>query len=114
MEFQGTKGKWEVKDNYVFSEDNKSIAVCQQMSFKYDKRVRRINDTEYSYNAKLIASAPEMFEILKESQKTIQSLIMSMSAHPDCEEDSEFADYVSLAYEQETKIKQLLTKITEQ
>ena len=55
----------------------------------------------------------EMFEMLKEAKQTIQSLRLSMSAHPDCVEYSEFADYVSLADKQEKKITDLLTKITQ-
>ena len=55
----------------------------------------------------------EMFEILKETERIMSSLRLSMSAHPDCVEDSEFSDYVSLADEQEKKITDLLTKITQ-
>lgn len=55
----------------------------------------------------------EMFEMLKVAKSTIQSLRLSMSAHPDYEVDSEFYDYVDLADEKETEIEQLLTKITQ-
>lgn len=53
-EFKGTKGKWEVtKDNNVFA-DGKIIFAHQSDS----------NNNERQANAKLIASAPEMFEML--------------------------------------------------
>jgi hypothetical protein len=63
--FKGTKGSWRLKDNYIFSEDNKSIAVCQQITFNHDIRGRRIEDTEVVFNAKLISCAPEMLEMLE-------------------------------------------------
>jgi hypothetical protein len=53
-EFKGTKRKWEAtKDNNVFS-DGKIIFAHQSSC----------NNDERQSNAKLIASAPEMFEML--------------------------------------------------
>lgn len=105
MEFKGTKGEWyKMKANrlgvpFIIASGNETIFQCYG------------EDAES--NSNLVMAAPEMFEMLKEAKSTIQSLRLSMSAHPDCEENSEFADYVNLADEKETKIEQLLTKITQ-
>jgi hypothetical protein len=44
----------------------------------------------YEPNAKLIAAAPDLL-------KALQSMTMSMSAHPDCTEGGEFKDMVDIA-----------------
>jgi hypothetical protein len=58
-DFKGTKGKWEIeksKDSFLISCNNPNWDICQTFSdTQIDKK-----------NAKLIASAPEMFEMLKE------------------------------------------------
>jgi len=120
MEFQGTKGKWKIgiaskgrTKNIDIKTDN-SLIIIEDEFGKVIGLLGRIGIIETESNAKLIESAPEMFEMLKEAKSTIQSLRLSMSAHPDYEVDSEFYDYVDLADEKETKIEKLLTKITEQ
>lgn len=49
---------------------------------------------------------------LKSAFNTISRLRRSMSAHPDCEEGSEFEDYVSLAKQEEYTIEQLIEGTT--
>jgi len=114
-EFKGTKGKW-IKSKksigFVFAlklDDNMEVNAFS-LNINNDGM---LPDSEIEANAKLIASAPEMFEMLKQAKTTICRLRLSISIHPDCEENSEFADYVDLADEKEKQIKQLLTKITE-
>lgn len=89
-EFKGTKGKWE-----IFTD---SVIKSEIFIMTYEMPIIRIalnnyaNEKEAQANAKLIASAPEMFEMLNEihSQK----------------EDGR-------TYITKEDIKQLLTKITE-
>lgn len=54
----------------------------------------------------------EIVEMLKKAKSTIGRLRLSMSVHPDCEENSEFADYVDLADEQEQEIELIIKKVT--
>ena len=71
MEFKGTKGKWEVEDNgkSVYSKDrNKNIA--------FDGQICRLHTGLNTYdnneaNAKLIACAPEMLEMVKEINEAL-------------------------------------------
>jgi len=64
-EFKGTKGKWFNNELSIISEENKKvIGGCYLMSFKHDTRGRLLPDTIGLFNAKLIATAPEMLEML--------------------------------------------------
>lgn len=61
MEFKGTKGNWVVKemdDTFIENNEGKSI-LCIQHNGCYDYK-------EMPYNAKLIASAPDLLEALQE------------------------------------------------
>jgi hypothetical protein len=84
-DFKGTKGKWEIeksKDSFLISCNNPNWDICQTFS-----------DTQIDkHNAKLIASAPEMFEMLKDVF------------------NEKLNGTNNIGYE---KIEQLLTKITE-
>ena len=106
-EFKGTKGKWEIlldKKSNGYTEvisDNIEVCTC------YGGFERT------SPNAKLIVCAPEMLEELKKAKSTISRLKNSMRSHPDCVEDSEFADYVDLAEFNEDSIELLIKKATE-
>ena len=120
MEFKGTKGKWEVSNEIgVNSYGVKFITIDfegekDSIDIYIDRRIDDVKSLEISQaDAKLIATAPEMFDMLKQAKTTICRLRLSISVHPDCEENSEFADYVDLADEKEKQIQQLLTKITE-
>lgn len=68
MEFKGTKGKWELGGN---TEDGILISALHPHNrdvatvWKYDNDF--LENLEMQSNAKLIASAPEMFEELKET-----------------------------------------------
>lgn len=107
MEFKGTEEKWELTTD---GEANFYIICTEKNWLMKIQQNGEISIQEQEANAKLIAAAPEIFELLKESQRTIQSLRLSMSAHPDCVENSEFADYVDLADTTEEKINELLNQ----
>ena len=80
-EFKGTKGKWE-----LVKEGMQKHIKCGN---RYIAEVWYGNE-EHNSNAKLIASAPEMFEMLKDAK-------------------AEFGEYHFMY----NAIEQLLTKITE-
>lgn len=87
MEFKGTKGKWKL------SHDNITIVCDDELPIV--KQCGRVNSKDWDFNAKLIASAPEMFEQLKAMREAILS-----------------DDFVRMLAESQ-KTKELLTKITE-
>lgn len=64
-EFKGTMGKWEAKSLTIMSNEKKVIANCNIMTFEHDRVGKRIEDKLGLNNAKLIACAPEMLEMLK-------------------------------------------------
>ena len=66
MEFKGTQGIWkQTRGGHIISGKN---IVCQL----FDKKELDFNDYETNNaNAKLIASAPELLEALKESNKDL-------------------------------------------
>ena len=72
----------------------------------YGRLGNKYFDTEKTSN-----DFDEMLKALKESRRTICRLRLSMSVHPDCVEDSEFADYVDLADSTESYLEKIITKI---
>lgn len=112
-EFKGTKGKWEVSENVVknqygtvtFSIDTEDGRIIQ-LAEVYES----ITTEEGLCNAKLIATAPELLEALQKANTMICRLKLSMLAHPDCEEDSEFDGYTSSAQELEDEIDLVINK----
>lgn len=66
--------------------------------------------TKYFDTSKTSKDFDEMVEMLQSAQSTIGRIRRSISIHPDCTENSEFADYVNLAHESEEKIEKLLTQ----
>lgn len=71
MEFKGTKGKWFNDELIIMNgQTRKIVCGCYLMTFEHDTRGRLLPDTIGIANAKLIASAPEMFEILKSILET--------------------------------------------
>lgn len=69
FEFQGTRGKWEIRviGGCVIVEKGKynSIATVHvKNNFDINKRVR-LEDTEAKANALLVSKAPEMLEMLQ-------------------------------------------------
>lgn len=107
MEFKGTKEKWRYEkptskyDACTVSESGKVIGYCAKDSL------------EDRSNEKLRSFAIEMAEMLDQAKTTISRLRRSISAHPDCVEDSEFSGYVDLADSTENSIEKLLKKAIE-
>ena len=88
-DFKGTKGKWNIekmKYSFLISCDNPNWDICQTIS---DTKIDEAN-------AKLIASAPEMFEMLKQTFEWLYNDQRYSVKNP----------YLK-------QIEQLLTKITE-
>lgn len=105
MDTKFTKGKWEVSFmGNVIDEYGREIVNPENSQMR---------EEETSYNAKLIATAPEMLKELESAKNTISRIKNSMRAHPDCIEHSEFADYVELAEQKEYEIELLIKKATE-
>lgn len=81
MEFKGTKGEWKVGGN---TEDGMLISVSQPM--RDVATVWRYGDDylekkEMESNAKLIACAPEMLEMLNSVQVELNSCIRKLQFH---------------------------------
>jgi len=97
MEFKGTKGKWEVTNhNDVYSKYALPIALIYDGSTTLNSFKESDIETCKS-NAKLIASAPEMFEMLKDVLDT----------------NKEYWGHDENSVYQIDEIEKLLTKITE-
>lgn len=62
-EFKGTKGEWELLDDWSKGIDNHTIIVYSDYSEKSICEIELIN-SESNANAKLIAAAPELLEAL--------------------------------------------------
>lgn len=123
MEFKGTPGKWTVKHSVKNPSWNVigtilggryKIARCPYIvDVRLGDYLNNRESDEQKYNALLISKAPELLEMLNESMGVIRRLKLSMPAHPDCTEGSEFDDYTSLAQETEDEIEQLIKESTE-
>lgn len=96
-EFKGTKGRWDLQNDCVIWDEVGGLLVqVHQTYFKEQNGFLKKATDEYKYNAKLIASAPEMFEMLKDMLSYLNS-----GKKAEAEE--------MLSYQ----IEKLLTKITE-
>jgi hypothetical protein len=93
MEFKGTKGKWELSD------DKRNICVLVKPQ-TYKTICSNFYNTKWQYDAKIIASAPEMFELLK--------IIMLTPAYEKAKDL-----YGNSNDHWTNRVKELLTKITE-
>ena len=93
MEFKGTKD-WKLSSNKNNKQFKKTINTNMDViSIDVDGHEGHImlfgdNDEEHNANAKIAAAAPELLKALK-------SCVMSMQAHPDNEENSEFEGFVN-------------------
>jgi hypothetical protein len=97
-QFNGTIGKWQMTTSALECDHNSEIATIWGDN-EYGEGATLIahidkgaGDEKALANATLIAVAPELL-------KTIQSMQLSMMAHPDyvSGENQEFIDYVSIA-----------------
>lgn len=108
-EFKGTKGSW------VKTTDGEANFSGISTKKNWLMRIQQNGEKsieEQDANAKLIATAPELLEALIKAKSTISRLKNSMRTHPDCEANSEFEDYVSLAEQQQDEIVELINKAT--
>lgn len=114
-EFKGTSGPWQVVNTYEDYNEDSGIIIWdgdEQASGPICD-MGMIGDMNYGEtlaNAHLIASAPELLELLGEAKEMICSLKLSMLIHPDFEEGSEFDDMTSGAQEVEDKIEASIAK----
>jgi len=93
METKFTKGKWELDRDFIYTE--LSEVICDIDPIGASKKVFTRSKEEAISNAKLIAAAPELLTRLN-------SLVLSVKAHPDYqfgEEGDEWHDIVELAEE---------------
>lgn len=106
MERKYTPGPWEARPetnstgNYSIETIRGPVYIAQTIGGL---------DSEQA-NAHLLAAAPDLLEALEAAQSLICRLKLSLLAHPDCIEGSEFDDYTSSAQEMEDKIQEVLNK----
>lgn len=72
-----TKGKWKAQGLHILSEEKRQIGQTYLMNFDHDKKGHLIEDTEGEANAKLMASAPEMVELLTLLGNTFKVMLSS-------------------------------------
>lgn len=108
-EFKGTPGPWSVEVaslNGIEVTTEHEITVCDIIADNEDDLLTYV---EWN-NARLIAAAPNLLDALQEATQLICSLKLSMMAHPDCTDCSEFDDYTSSAQEFEDKAQKVIAK----
>ena len=76
MEFKGTKGKWEVNPRASRNVRCGNVTIANCSSGQNGE-----NEEEEIANAKLISSAPEMFEMLKDIVKGIKGNNFEVTAN---------------------------------
>jgi len=64
---------------------------------------------KYFQTGKTADDYDNIVKALEKAKSTISRLTLSMKVHPDCEENSEFADYVELGYDTIDEIDKVLT-----
>ena len=79
LEFKGTKGEWNVRDNFrkpsILNESNQVLAMLSINCFDDEDGLHKYySHNKMMANAKLIAAAPELLEALQESQKYLVEL----------------------------------------
>ena len=76
MEFKGTKGKWEVNPRASRNVRCGNVTIANCSSGQNGE-----NEEEEIANAQIIASAPEMFELLKDIVKGIKGNNFEVTAN---------------------------------
>ena len=72
--------------------------------------VAGFSNEENLKHATLFENAPQMLEMLEKAESTLNRLRLSMMAHPDNEENSEFEGYISLSEKVQEEIRILMKK----
>jgi hypothetical protein len=94
MKTEYTKGPWEIR--YLSGIDMEIVSnegsICKFNGYSHSIELMNENEEKERANAQLIAAAPLLL-------KALESMSLSMCAHPDCTEGSEFEDMVSTAEE---------------
>jgi hypothetical protein len=109
------KRNWEVvehswSDTSIMCGD-KTICTMSIYDEATEETQNELED-EVSRNFKLIVSSPHLLDALQDAVVLIRRLKLSMLAHPDCTEGSEFDDYTSSAQEFEDSAQSLIDKAT--
>lgn len=103
--FKGTLGEWQINNDVSWPEiTSNGKPVCIIAHHKDD------SSEVIMSNQKLIAASPLLLEALQVAKDTICSLKLSILAHPDCTDGSEFDDYTSTAQEVEDQIEEAINK----
>jgi len=113
MKFKGTKGKWEFRDGYamdIVTSDDRSFGIVD-LGTEQDAFLADYPLDELKANAKLIASAPEMFEELKET--IIDLKILRNQIESEVKTNHLFKGMPELIQIWINRKEKLLTKITQ-
>jgi hypothetical protein len=100
--FKGTQGKWQSKGMHIFSVNEKTtIGQSFIVSMKISKFGRHVPDQTPEYNAKLMASAPDLLESLSGLINSIPKEVIDQYALSDQIQKAEqvIINAVNLKYE---------------
>jgi len=86
-------------------------AVVQENDYWYSFEMECECDTPDFWLEEVPDRESELIEMLGRASKTIKSLKLSMLAHPDYTEGSEFDDLTSIARDQENEIDSLIQSV---
>lgn len=106
-EFKGTSFPWTISANTMSGNkvliNNGIIEIWRRW---------QATEEEHNANVAVVLKAPELLEKLLAAKYTLASLRRSITAHPDCEEGSEFDDMSSTAQRLENEIENLINEAT--
>ena len=78
-EFKGTKGEWKSKGYNVYSDNDKNVEFIHGNVICYAPEHLYRSMDNWQANAKLIACAPEMLEMLKELKNRFEHFVDEVS-----------------------------------